>query len=93
MWPVFAALLVLIPPAVEAEEIRSLVLRVAGMTCEQGCAAEVRETLQTIEGVLAVKVDFARRRAEVAYDPARTDAQKILVEFRQRSEYPARLEP
>lgn len=51
-------------------------LSIKGMTCG-GCVAAVKLQLKRTEGVTAYEVSLEKARAEVTYDPARTDPKKI----------------
>lgn len=59
-----------------APSAATVVLRVEDLTCE-GCAWQIREKLETVDGVGSLRVVVAERRVEVAYDPSRTDPQTI----------------
>jgi copper chaperone CopZ len=52
-------------------------LKVEGMTCE-GCAQTVRDGLEREPGVQEARVSWQDGIAEVAYDSAETDEQRIL---------------
>lgn len=56
----------------------SVSLDVTGMTCPNGCAAMVKETLEGQPGVTGVKIDFAAKRAEFATEPSKFDLAKAL---------------
>jgi len=51
-------------------------LKVSGMTCA-GCEAEVRMAARSIDGVKDVKASYAKRNAEVTYDPSKTPPEAI----------------
>lgn len=44
---------------------RTYVLQIEGMMCPTSCAPKVKEALEKIDGVEAVEVDFAHKRAVV----------------------------
>jgi copper chaperone len=52
--------------------MQHVTLEVRGMTC-QGCVASVTRVLKATPGVGDARVDLAQSRAEVDYDPARTN--------------------
>lgn len=54
----------------------SLAFSVKGMTCG-GCVAHVKNTMGKVEGVTACEVSLKDARADITYDPAKTDKQKI----------------
>lgn len=60
------------PPT--ATETRELVLHVEGLTCE-GCAWQIRETLQKVDGITDVRTTVADKRVVVTYDPSRANSQ------------------
>lgn len=49
---------------------RELVLYVEGLTCE-GCAWQIRETLQKVDGIADIRTTVANKRVVVTYDPRR----------------------
>jgi copper chaperone CopZ len=51
-------------------------LKVSGMTCAS-CDVAVRIAAKTLSGVKAVKVDYPKGKAEVTYDPSKTNPQTI----------------
>lgn len=53
-----------------------LVLHVQGLTCE-GCAWQIRETLQKVDGVREVRTTVADKRVVVTYDADRVRSQAI----------------
>ncbi len=55
---------------------RTVTLPVEGMTCA-GCASKVERHIAEAAGVLATSVNLATGRAEVSYDPGRTDPSEI----------------
>ena len=61
--------------------MENVTLKVDGMTCG-GCVASVERVLKAVPGVVAVKVQLSPGRAEVNFDPARTQvaALKTAVE-------------
>ena len=53
--------------------METITMNVQGMTC-QGCVGSVTRVLKATPGVQDARVTLAPGRAEVTYDPARTDA-------------------
>ena len=53
-------------------------LSVGGMTCAS-CVAHVEKALRTAPGVESYRVNLARGRASVRFDPGRTDPQKVAA--------------
>src|SRR6478672_4932081 len=53
-------------------------LAVAGMTCAS-CVAHVEKALRGTPGVESYRVNLARGRASVRYDPSRTDPQQLAA--------------
>lgn len=68
MRKLLVAALVGLPLAAFAAAWKTVTLDVRNMTCEL-CPITVRESLENVPGVSAVKVDFARKTATVMYDP------------------------
>ena len=56
-------------------QTRELVLHVEGLTCE-GCAWQIRETLQKESGITDVKATVADKRVVVTYDPLKATSTK-----------------
>ena len=63
-------------------------LKVTGMTCA-GCEAAVRIAARSVEGVTDVEVSYAKRSAEVTFDPSRTTADAIAKAVTKRSGFRA----
>lgn len=63
---------------VEAAEGTKAAFKVDGMTCGS-CSEKVTAALRGIEGVHAAAVDYQTGTAHVAYDPAKTDSEKLLA--------------
>lgn len=58
------------------------VLGIEGMMCDQSCPAKVKESIESLEGVRAVEVDFDQKRAVVRTDPGvELTAQQIDKSF------------
>jgi copper chaperone CopZ len=51
-------------------------LNVSGMSCAS-CDVAVRIAARTVSGVKTVKVDYPKGRAEVTYDPSKTNPRAI----------------
>ena len=56
--------------------IQSCTLKVSGMTCAS-CDVAVKIAAKTVSGVKTVKVDYPKGKAEVTYDPSKTNPQTI----------------
>ena len=54
---------------------------VEGMTCA-GCVARVERALSEVPGVEEAHVNLALSRADVRFDPARVDEEKLLDQVR-----------
>ena len=54
----------------------TITLQIGGMTCVR-CSAAVEHALKGLEGVDQAAVSYANERAEITYDPARTDRKKM----------------
>ena len=63
-------------PAPTAAPTATAVVPVEGMSCA-ACAASVRKTVASIDGVTAVEVDLEHRQAKVRYVPEKTSPQQI----------------
>ncbi|MEO6695020.1 MAG: heavy metal translocating P-type ATPase [Ignavibacteria bacterium] len=55
---------------------------IIGMSCN-ACAAGIKSSLQKIDGIKSVNVNFASESAEVKYDPAKLDRDFIKKEIKQ----------
>lgn len=53
-------------------------LNITGMTCG-GCAIAARKVLTRLDGVSKADVSYEKGNAVVTYDPAKTDAQKMIA--------------
>lgn len=73
---VLAAALLVALPMIAAEQ-QTLVLDIKGMHCT-GCASGIKAMLRRVDGVAKADVSFEDRVATVAYDPAKTNAGKII---------------
>ena len=62
-------------PAAHTQTVR---LAVTNMTCST-CPITVKEAIQRVAGVRSVVVDLGSKRAEVTFDPRRTDAASIAA--------------
>lgn len=56
-----------------------VLLAVEGMHCG-GCAAAVKSALKKTEGVIDYEVSVEKKEADVNFDPAKTDPEKIAAE-------------
>ena len=57
---------------------KTLTMPVEGMSCAS-CAASVRKTVKSIDGVTAVEVDLERRRARVVYVSEKVSPQQVAA--------------
>jgi len=64
------------PPTNPATASGDLVLHVDGLTCE-GCAWQIRDTLERVDGVQDVRTTVANKRVVVTYDSKRTSAPAV----------------
>jgi Cu+-exporting ATPase len=60
----------------ENEEMRKTTLSIGGMTCAS-CAATIEMSLREVEGVSSANVNLASEKANVEYDPSRTDVGRL----------------
>jgi len=70
------ALVLLLGLGTVSAAIRTVTLRVKGMTCN-GCAASVEKALKSTEGVASVRVSFERGRAVIKYDDQKVPVDKL----------------
>jgi copper chaperone CopZ len=63
-------------------------LKVSGMTCA-GCEAAVKIAARSIDGVTDVKASYAKKNAEVTYDPAKTSPEMIAKVITEKSGFKA----
>ena len=63
-------------------------LKVSRMTCA-GCEAAVRIAARSIDGVKDVKASYAKRKAEVTYDPSKTTPEAIAKVITEKSGFKA----
>ena len=75
---------------IEQPATKVCTLKVSGMTCA-GCEAAVRMAARSIEGVKDVKASYAKRNAEVTYDPAKTTPDAIAKVITEKSGFKAEL--
>src|SRR5579883_112790 len=81
--PASAAAVSLAPAAAAAAAATAqLTLPIAGMTCA-ACVRRVERVLAAQAGVAQAEVNFASRRARVAYDPARTGLASLVGAVRE----------
>jgi copper chaperone CopZ len=66
------------PSAAPASGQRVLRLRVDDLTCE-GCAWQIRETLQPLPGVSDVQTDIEAKEVAVTFDPASSGRDAFLA--------------
>lgn len=58
--------------------MQHITLHINGMTCN-GCVASVTKILQGVDGVARVAVSLADKRAEVAFDAAKTSPEALIA--------------
>lgn len=63
-------------------------LKVSGMTCA-GCEVAVRLAARSVDGVQAVTVSYAKGKADVTYDPAKTNPAEIAKVITKKSGFTA----
>jgi len=63
-------------------------LKVSGMTCA-GCEAAVKIAARSIDGVKDVKASYAKKNAEVTYDPSKTSPEAIAKVITDKSGFKA----
>ena len=73
--------------AVIPEKASSVAFTVDKMTCAE-CTLAITDALKKTPGVFDAKVDFAKKRAVVRYDPARVNVAQLRTVI-QRTGYPA----
>ncbi len=62
-------------PALATQKVQ---LTIEGMTCAETCPLAVRTTLKKLVGVASVDLDYAEKRATVAYDPAQVNPEQLV---------------
>lgn len=77
--------------AVATPATKTVTLKITGMTCE-GCTAAVKLAAQRIDGVSAATIDYAQGRAEITYDPAKTNPTALAATISEKSGYAASLD-
>jgi copper chaperone CopZ len=70
------ALVLMLGVGTVSAAIRTVTLRVTGMTCG-GCATSVEKALKSTEGVASVRVSFERGRAVIKYDDQKVTEAKL----------------
>src|SRR5258708_28152404 len=76
MWAVLAVAALGLVPVARAADSAKTILAIKGMTCG-GCVAAVKVQLKRTEGVAAYDVSLEKAEADVTYDPAKTDPEKV----------------
>ena len=59
-------------------------MQIGGMTCVR-CAAAVEHALKADDGVLNAQVSYANERAEVEYEPSRTNMRRLSKAVKRRA--------
>jgi copper chaperone CopZ len=70
------ALVLMLGVGTVSSAIRTVTLRVKGMTCG-GCATGVEKALKSTEGIESVRVSFERGRAVIKYDHQKVTEAKL----------------
>ena len=70
------ALILLLSVGSVSAAIRTVTIRVKGMTCG-GCATSVEKALELTEGVQTVRVSFERGKAVIKYDDQKVTVTKL----------------
>lgn len=70
-----------ISATVPAIELRSVSLRIEGMTCG-GCTIAVRRVLTRLDGVRSAEVSYESQRAVVTYDTTRVTVEQMIAAIR-----------
>lgn len=63
-------------------------LKIFGMTCA-GCEVAVKIAARSIDGVTDVKASYAKKNAEVTYDPSKTNPNAIAKVITEKSGFKA----
>jgi len=71
-----------------ASATQTCTLKVSGMTCAS-CDVAVRLAAKSVPGVTAVNVDYPKAKADVTYDPSKTNPQAIAAAITKRSGFKA----
>jgi mercuric ion binding protein len=87
MRKLFFAALLAAPFGVLAADPQTVVLNVQNMTCEL-CPITVKKALDNVPGVIASKIDLAKKTATVTFDPDRANVAG-LVEATTNAGYPS----
>jgi mercuric ion binding protein len=72
-----------------ADSPQIVVLDVQNMTCRM-CPITVKKSLERVPGVSQANIDFDKKTATVAFDPARTSTD-TLIKATTNAGYPARV--
>ena len=70
------ALILLLSVGSVSAAIKTVTIRVKGMTCG-GCATSVEKALESTEGVQNVRVSFGRGKAVIKYDDQKVTVAKL----------------
>ena len=63
--------------------MEKVVLNVEGMSCSH-CENTIKKAVGTLDGVVEVTVDLAKKTVAVQYDPAKTSVDKIKSEIEEQ---------
>lgn len=64
--------------AARETDLKTVILPIEGMSCV-ACAARVKKTLTSIDGVSAVEVNLAERNARVRFAPAKLSPTRLVA--------------
>jgi len=65
-------------PAFQEANLATVIIPVEGMSCVS-CAARIKKTLASMNGVGAVEVSLGERRARVRFDPSRLSPDRLAA--------------
>lgn len=72
----------------QAQKTATCTLEVTGMTCG-GCAAAVKMAALKVDGVKDANVSYEEKRADITYDPAKTNPEAIAKAVTEKSGFKA----
>jgi len=59
-------------------ELKTVAVKIKGMTCQQGCARLIRAKVAKIDGVQYADVDFKSKKGIFTYDASKTSKKNII---------------
>jgi len=77
----------------QATANKSINVSIEGMTCAEGCAKHIEETLAEVPGITQSKVNFNKKIALFTFDSLQVNTEQILVKIQSLNEgqYKAKL--